>query len=62
VLRAAGRPFPELTDDDVMNYLITEAVYLKVNHEDREAQKEAEEQAKRDQWKEEAKESLERFR
>lgn len=44
-----------------MDYLITEAVAIKINREDAEAQKAAEEEAKRKQWKEEEKERLKRM-
>lgn len=56
--KAANRPFPQLVEDDVLDYLIAEAVSLKVAREDREAQEEAEEQAKMKALKEEAKDRL----
>jgi hypothetical protein len=61
VHKAAGKPFPDFTDDDVMNYLITEATFIKANREDAEAHKKAEHEAKMKQMKEEAKEELKKM-
>lgn len=52
--KAAGKPFPDFTDDDVLNYLITEAVYIKAQHEEDEARKESEKHAERERRKKEA--------
>jgi hypothetical protein len=60
VAKAAGREFPKLVEDDVLDYLITEAVFIKASQEDEKFQKEAEDKQKRKQWKEEAKEHLKR--
>lgn len=49
--RAAGRPFPTLSDDPVIDYLVMEAVALKVTKEDAEAEKEAEKRSKHEQFK-----------
>jgi len=50
----------------VLDYLITEAVYLKVAHEDEKIKDEAEEKAKREaeknQWKKESFEKLNAYR
>lgn len=35
--KAAGRPFPRVSDDDVLDYLVAEAVAVKVAREDEEA-------------------------
>jgi hypothetical protein len=51
--KAAGRPFPQLVEDDVLDYLITEAVYLRVSHQDEEFRKEAEASAERERFKKE---------
>ena len=45
--RAAGRPWPQISDDDVIDFQVMEAVYLKVEAEDAKAKKEAEEHAAR---------------
>lgn len=47
VHKAAGRPFPRVSNDDVVDYLVMEAVCQRINKEDEEARKEAE----RDAWK-----------
>lgn len=43
--KAAGRPWPTLSDDDVLDYMIMEAVAMKVRKEDAEAEKKAEREA-----------------
>jgi hypothetical protein len=40
--KEGGRPFPRLTEDDVVDFIIMEAVGLKVAHEDQEYRKEQE--------------------
>ena len=45
-----------------MNYLITEAVFIKATHEEAEAQKRAEKEAEREQWKKEQQAQLDKFR
>lgn len=45
-----------------MDYLVTEAVAIKVKQEDFDAQKEAESKAKREQFKKEAVATLDQFR
>src|SRR5690349_19411766 len=61
VAKAAGREFPRLVEDDVLDYLITEAVYLKAAAQDEEFRKQAEEEAQREQWKKEAQEHLKHY-
>lgn len=36
---AAGRPWPTLSEDSVLDFMIMEAVSLKIRKEDREAEK-----------------------
>jgi hypothetical protein len=50
-----------MTSDDVMNYLITEAVFIKANREDADAQDRAEREAEMKQRKKEAQEELKRM-
>lgn len=47
ITKAAGRPFPKVSDDDVTDYMVMEAVTLKVQHEDQKAEEEVE----RKKWK-----------
>lgn len=61
VLRSAGRPWPVLSEDDVLDYMVMEAVKLKVDLEDEEARKEAEKAAARKGFKKDTS-SLEQFR
>jgi len=58
VASAAGRPFPVLDDDPVIDYMIIEAVSLKVAKEDEEAQKAHE----RREWRKEKRGSLDHLR
>lgn len=64
--KAAGRPFPQLVEDDVLDYLITEAVYLKVSHEDEKIREKVEADAKRkadkEKWRKESFEKLDGLR
>jgi hypothetical protein len=46
VYRAAKRPLPKFSDDDVVDYLVTEAVTFKVAEE----RKKQEEDARRREW------------
>lgn len=39
VCRAANRPWPVLSEDPVIDYMVMEAVFLKVQAEDRQAEK-----------------------
>jgi phage/plasmid-associated DNA primase len=34
VLKEAGRPIPRFSEDDVLDYMITEAILIKVQRED----------------------------
>lgn len=47
VYKESGRPWPTLDDDDLIDYMIMEAVSMKVMKEDQKSKKDAE---KRD-WK-----------
>lgn len=51
VTKAAGRPLPSFSDDDVLDYMVTEAIVLRGVQEDKEAQK----QEERRRWKAEHK-------
>jgi hypothetical protein len=58
VCKEAGRSWPVICpEDDVIDYMIMEAVYLKVNREDREAQKEQE----RAEWKKNKVQELKKY-
>lgn len=46
VCKEAGRPWPKLSDDDVIDYMVMEAVALRVAKEEAKRRKEAE----RKQW------------
>jgi hypothetical protein len=61
-LKAAGKPFPDFTDDDVLNYLITEAVFIKATEEEAVARKQAEKEREREDWKKEQQEQLKQYR
>lgn len=39
VFKEAGRPFPRFTEDDVLDYMLIEAILLKVQREDEEQRK-----------------------
>jgi hypothetical protein len=59
VYKEAGRPWPVLCpEDDVIDYMVMEAVSLKVRKEDRDAQEEADKQAEVTAWKNEQKNKL----
>ena len=47
VCSKAGRPWPSVSDDDVIDYLVMEAVAFRVFNEDEKARKNAE----RESWK-----------
>lgn len=47
VYKESGRPWPVICEDDVIDYMIMEAVLLKVRKED----KAAADKAKREEWK-----------
>jgi hypothetical protein len=46
-LRAAGRPWPKLDPDPVIDYMIMEAIHIKIGRE----QQEAEKAAKLEAWR-----------
>lgn len=54
VCKEAGRPWPKLSDDDVIDYMVMEAVALRAAKEAEKAQKAAE----RKQWQEEQRQKL----
>ena len=58
VNRAAGRPIPRLDDDDVIDFMVLEAIALKVRHEEAEAEKEQEKK----EWKRKTSPALEAMR
>ncbi len=47
VFKEAGRPFPKLSEDDVVDYCIMEAVAMKIAEED----KDQEDEQERKNWK-----------
>lgn len=50
--KEAGRPWPIVCkDDDVIDFMIMEAVAVKVHHEDVHAQEKAEKDREREEWK-----------
>lgn len=49
--RAAGRPWPQISDDDVLDFMVMEAVHVKVKAEDAKAQKDAELEARRQKFR-----------
>lgn len=57
VCKESNRPWPQLDPDDVVDYLIMEAVTVKANKEDETARKTAE----REKWKKDTS-KLEEFR
>lgn len=60
--KAAGRPWPVICpEDDVVDYMVMEAVSIKVSLDDQKRQEEAEEKAKRKEFKSD-KSELEKFR
>ncbi len=62
VCKSAGRPWPVLAPgDDVLDYMIMEAVALKVNKQDTDAQEEAERQRKIKEFKQQEKERLKKL-
>jgi hypothetical protein len=51
VASEAGRPLPDFCEDDVMNFLVTEAVVEKAALERADEQEKARDRAKRDAWR-----------
>lgn len=58
----ANRPWPVISDDPVMDYMVMEAVAAKVIEDDRRLAKEAADQNERDGWKKERSPALEALR
>ena len=58
VYKEAGRPWPVLSDDDVLDYMVMEAVALKVQSENRQAEEEAAKQEEIREWKKKQKKQL----
>ena len=54
VCREAGRPWPVLSDDDVIDYMVMEAVALRAKKQEENERKAAE----RERWKQEQQERL----
>lgn len=49
--KAASRPWPVLCEDDVVDFQVMEAVYLKVTMEDIKNREKAEKEQKKKDWK-----------
>lgn len=49
--KAANRPWPVLCEDDVVDFQVMEAVYLKVTMEDIKNREKAEKEQKKKDWK-----------
>lgn len=62
VHKAAGRPFPKLVEDDVLDYLLIEAISIKASQEEAKAHKEATKKAEMDAKKKEAISELNKYR
>lgn len=58
---SAKRPWPVIVDDDVLDYMVMEAVGVKAMLEDEKARKDLEDKKKREEWKDE-KSNLEALR
>lgn len=50
-MKEAGRPLPEFSEDDVVDYLVCEAVTLKAQQELEAQRKEAEKEREREQFR-----------
>lgn len=62
ICTAAKRPWPVLDEDDVIDYMVMEAVGVKAMVEDERNRKEAQKKKEVDQWKHEKSEALEGMR
>lgn len=51
VYKEAGRPLPKFSDDDVLDYMVTEAIIAKNLEEERKAQDKAEVERERQKFK-----------
>lgn len=49
--REAGHPIPEFTDDDVLNFLVTEAIRVKVGEEMRQQREKLQDAEERKQFR-----------
>lgn len=49
--KQAGRPWPKISDDDVIDFMVMEAISLKVQLEDVERDKKARKEAERKSYK-----------
>lgn len=56
--KAAGRPWPRISDDDVIDYMIMEAVAIKIGKQEEQAQKEADAKQKQAEAREQLKEMV----
>lgn len=62
VYKASGRPWPVLCpDDDVLDYMVMEAVFIRAQQEDQKAQEQAEKDQERKQWKKDNMKSIGRM-
>jgi hypothetical protein len=62
VCRSAGRPWPVVCpEDDVIDYMIMEAVALKARKQDEQDRKEADKKAEIEKFKKDAKEALGKY-
>jgi len=61
VCKEAGRAWPTISEDPVLDFMVMEAVAIKVKEEDKKLAKEAEKEAKRKKFKED-KSGLEQYR
>ena len=58
VCKDAGRPWPRLSDDDVIDYMVMEAVAIRVRKREQEQEKAQE----RERWKKEQREKLKQIK
>lgn len=62
VYKASGRPWPVLCpDDDVLDYMVMEAVFIRAQQEDQRAQEQAEKDQARKNWKKEQMQTIGRM-
>ena len=57
VYKEAGRPWPVLSQDPAIDYMVMEADFLRVQEEERQAQKDAE----RKEWKKQQMEQMKQY-
>lgn len=58
VSRDAGRPMPEFSHDDMLNFMVTEAVVARAREEAEELEEKADKQREVDAWRRNAKAEL----